>query len=114
LRKTIIYDDIDGTEGAAEVTFTLSGITYTADLVPANEKLLREAVTLVERVLNAAHEPEPEPARRGDSEDARIREWARVTGRMDVAPKGRISQAVRDLYRASLNEAETEDQLWSA
>lgn len=107
-RKTVVIDDLDGSEDAREVTFALDGETWRIDLSERNRQRLRAALgEFIEagvkitgsrgRAAGAAA-PRSQPAGSGDT--AVIREWARANG-YEVNDRGRIPAAVIEAYEAS-------------
>jgi hypothetical protein len=95
---TSIIDDIDGTEGAETVSFSLEGHDYEIDLTPANHEVLRQALA----PYIAAARPSPngavKPKATGGDVKA-IRAWAAAKG-IVIPARGRIPADVRDRYTA--------------
>jgi hypothetical protein len=99
--KQIMIDDIDGSEGAETVEFSLEGIGYQIDLTEKNADALRKALapfidsarrTSAKRPSSrktAAHRPAAEATINNDA----IRDWAKSTGRK-VSDRGRIPRDV--------------------
>lgn len=101
--KTIVTDDISGTEGAQTVHFGLDGVQYEIDLTPEHEAQLRDALT--EFVAHARKVRGSGPRKRqyvkaSGQRMAEIREWARANG-YEVADRGRIPAAILDHYNAA-------------
>ena len=102
-----VTDDIDGSSGAEEVSFSYKGTAYTIDLSKRNasafDKALKpylEAATKVS-VRTAAtrgRRPSVRAAAKGDV--TAIRAWAAETGHK-VNARGRIPKTVLDAYEAS-------------
>jgi hypothetical protein len=105
----VLIDDIDGSEGAESIKFSLDGADYTIDLSAANAAALREALRpyseVAKRALRGLSVPRrlhtgnltPLSARR--MENAAIREWGRTKG-LTIADRGRIPQTVVNQFRA--------------
>ncbi|KQO64302.1 histone-like nucleoid-structuring protein Lsr2 [Curtobacterium sp. Leaf261] len=106
---THLVDDITGEtieNGGKTVQFGFDGTTYEIDLSDDNADALREALS---DYIAAARKTSGTRGRAAGSRTAKrsnpdeltkIREWAAQNGH-DVAPRGRISQAVRDAYDAA-------------
>lgn len=101
----VITDDMDGSEGAQEVSFAFQGTEYTIDLSPKNlaklEKSLTPYIEAGTRVPSSRR-----GARRGSgsasgkSDAAAIRAWAKENGH-SVPDRGRIPAEVREAYEAA-------------
>lgn len=96
-----LVDDLDeSVEDVQTVTFGLDGRTYEVDLAPENEGKLRDAlapyVNVARRVTGKKAATPARAASTGPS-PAMIREWAVGQG-MDIPPRGRIPQSIRDEY----------------
>ncbi|TCU42687.1 Lsr2 protein [Curtobacterium sp. PhB42] len=107
---THLVDDLTGDiieHGGKNVTFSFDGSHYEIDLSDDNVEQLREAFS---DYVAAAREVSSRGGRGGrgfgttqrssPDELAKIREWAAANGH-EVAPRGRISQAVKDAYDAA-------------
>lgn len=95
--KTILVDDIDGTEGASHHTFSLDGKTYSIDL---SDKHYAELTSVLEKFVAAGRLERRAPARAEDVPDTReIREWAEKNGHLPAGSRGRIPYAVREAYK---------------
>ncbi|MFE0151374.1 Lsr2 family protein [Nonomuraea sp. NPDC059007] len=103
-----ITDDIDGSEGAATVTFGFNGKSYEIDLGAKNSTKLEKALT---PFIEAAREVRGEPIlrRRGGAaaraklsrdQSAKIRTWAKDNG-LNVSERGRIAADVVAKYEAA-------------
>lgn len=106
-RRTIVVDDLDGSEDAREVTFSLDGETWRIDLSEANRQRLRAALgEFIEAAVKVgARGGRPttgakQPASAGGGDTAAIREWARANG-YDVNDRGRIPAAVVEAYESA-------------
>ena len=95
-KKTILIDDLDGSDGASPRTFAIGGKTYDIDL---NDDNYNQLLDLLEPYVSVGS------VRRGAatvnvSSDAReIRAWAEDNGLLKPASKGRVPHAVREAYR---------------
>ena len=102
-RRTIIVDDIDGSEDAREVTFSLDGDTWRIDLSERNRQRLREALG---EFIESAVKVSGTRASRASStaapavDLADVREWARANG-YEVSDRGRIPKHVMEAYDES-------------
>ena len=110
-----LTDDIDGGKAAETVSFGLDGAHYEIDLSAKNAKNLRKAfaefaeagrkVKASSLVANASRPARKTPsansaARTDKAELAAIRAWAQEN-HIDVAARGRISEAVKAQYAAA-------------
>lgn len=97
--QVILIDDLDGSEAAETIAFSLDGKRYEIDLSAANAARFREAFA---PYMQAARPLKVrKKARSGTDVDARaVREWARAQG-MTIAPRGRIPSSVLEQYRAA-------------
>jgi hypothetical protein len=101
----LIFDDLDGAEGAETILFGLDGTTYEIDLTPENAATLRETL---EPWIKAGRRPKSQrpgvkPAKAAppaEGETAKIRAWAREEGR-EVSDRGRIPAEIREAYQAA-------------
>ena len=102
-----LIDDLDSSAADESVTFGLDGSDYAIDLSAKHAKELRGAlekyIGVAQRVGRGRGTSAARAGRRTSRADREqnqaIREWAQRKG-MDIAPRGRISQAVLDQYRA--------------
>lgn len=105
--KTVVIDDIDGTEGASTVTFALEGATYEIDLSDHNRENLRKAL---EPFIFAARPQAATRVKTGTFTNTSpatplnqavpldvIREWARSNG-YSVSDRGRVPSSVRRAF----------------
>ncbi|MDP9870311.1 MULTISPECIES: histone-like nucleoid-structuring protein Lsr2 [Streptosporangium] len=104
-----VTDDIDGTEGARNVTFAIDGDQYEIDLSDKNSDELRKALA---RFINAARPVRQERAQSrrqsGNSSNGggkpnrdastAIRTWAKEQG-LTVSERGRISASILEKYK---------------
>lgn len=110
-RQVVYVDDIDGSEDASTVQFTVHGQSYEIDLGPANRELFDKALA---QFVNAARKGEAvvhvSEARRtatttrhrpgqGQSREQgqAIREWGRKNG-FQVSERGRIPNPLQQAY----------------
>lgn len=121
---TIKTDDLDGTHYAATVEFhDADGTKYTIDLADKNAAVLRDAQddyrAALARFVEKARPADGKRKRSatsgrkrntgGNSETARIREWAREQG-MEVPERGTLPSSVRDAYRDAHDAAKTGEE----
>ncbi|HEX6970416.1 MAG TPA: Lsr2 family protein [Micromonosporaceae bacterium] len=103
----VIYDDLDGTEGAETVKFGLDGVQYEIDLAENNATKLREALApFIARARRAGRGGVVVGGRaaRGRAtidreQNKAIREWAKREGK-PISGRGRIPQEIIDEYHA--------------
>ncbi|MUN56044.1 Lsr2 family protein [Kocuria koreensis] len=99
-----LTDDLDGTEAAETVRFSLEGKNYEIDLSADNAAWLRStlqpfiAVARRNTQRNAGKSGKRSPRR--NPETAKIRRWARDNG-YTVANHGSINAEVKDAYYAA-------------
>lgn len=105
--NVVLVDDIDGSNAAETVSFSLDGVDYEIDLSGVHAGQLREAVAPY-----VGHARRRGGRRRGGRRTssvaagaggvstADIRAWARESG-WNVSERGRISAEVREAYAAS-------------
>ena len=101
-RKTIVVDDLDGTDDAREVTFALDGETWRIDLNEANRQRLRAALgEFIEAgVKIGGRRSSSAKSASSTGDNAVIRAWAQANGHA-VSDRGRIPASVIDAYRAA-------------
>ncbi|MEG8037770.1 Lsr2 family protein [Sphingomonas sp. LR61] len=104
---THLIDDLTGDiieHGGKNVTFSFDGGHYEIDLSDDNVEQLREAfsdyVAAARKVSSRGSRGSGTAQRSNPDELAKVREWAAANGH-DVAPRGRISQAVKNAYDAA-------------
>jgi hypothetical protein len=100
--QVLLVDDINGTEAAETVSFSLDGASYEIDLTVANAKKLRDDLsTWVAHARRSGGRKSTRrttttgSARRGDL--GAVREWARNNGHK-VSDRGRISADILAAY----------------
>lgn len=116
-RTTIVkcFDDLDGTEGAKTVPFSLDGTSFEIDLGPRNAENLRTALApYIQAGVKAGRTvpvapPKARAAGTGTAvqqraENERIRAWAARKG-FEVAPRGRIKGEIVSQYHADQRRA---------
>ena len=97
--QVIHTDDLDGSEAAETIVFSLDGVSYSIDLSTANANKLRDALA----PYIAAGQRERTARRTGGKRKAGgtaatdIRAWA-VSEGMQVSARGRVSAEVREAY----------------
>jgi hypothetical protein len=105
--QVILEDDLDGSEAAETVEFSLDGVSYEIDLSDSNAAELRN--DFARWVGQARRSGGRRQTRRRNGgagsgasreELARIREWGRANG-YSVSDRGRVSQDVQDAYAAA-------------
>jgi hypothetical protein len=102
-----LIDDLDSTPADESITFGLDGADYEIDLSSKHAKELRAAleryISVAKRVGRGRAASAARAGRRSSRADREqnqaIREWAQRKG-LDIAPRGRIAQAVLDQYQA--------------
>lgn len=103
--KTIRTDDLDGTEGAETVTFSLGPEAFEIDLSEKNAATLRKVlapyIEAGRRTSSAKRSAKKSSARTPAAEatinnDA-IRAWARANGH-DVSDRGRVPANVKEAF----------------
>lgn len=98
-RRTIVVDDIDGSEDAREVTFSLDGETWRIDLSEENRQRLRAALG---EFIEAGVKVSGVRSRSTSSpmDLAAVRTWARGNG-YEVSDRGRIPKQIMEAYAAA-------------
>lgn len=97
--QVIHTDDLDGSEAAETIVFSLDGVSYSIDLSTANAEKLRDAFA----PYIAAGQRERTARRAGGKRKSGgtaatdIRAWA-VSEGMQVSARGRVSAEVREAY----------------
>lgn len=94
----VLVDDIDGGDAAETVSFSLDGTAYEIDLSASHAAEFREALRpWVSNARKVTSAKSSSRSRRGNSDVAKIRAWAKSRG-MDVSERGRISATIREAY----------------
>lgn len=96
----VLEDDIDGSEAAETLAFTVDGVAYEIDLSAEHAGEFREAVAPWVGAARRVGGRRTTSKASSKGELAEIRAWARDQG-MSVAERGRVSQEVRDAYAAA-------------
>ena len=113
-QKVMLIDDLDGSEGAETITYTVDGVQYEIDLSEKNAKRFRSALEEFIKASRRVEAPPPAPVsitrtgtrRRsssgtdggsGRSDLAEIRKWAQENGHQ-VAERGRVKKEIIDAY----------------
>ena len=99
---TVITDDLDGSEAAETIAFSLEGASYEIDLSNAHTEELRSAL---EPYMKAGRRTGGRRDGRRRSQGASadkdqikaIRDWAKKQG-LKVSDRGRVSADVREAY----------------
>lgn len=95
--KTILTDDLGGTGEATTIEFAFQGVKYTIDL---NAENAEDFALEMKQYIEAGRVKGGASTRRPVEESNAIREWAAQNG-FEVAPKGRIPQAVLTAYEGA-------------
>lgn len=97
--EVVLIDDVDGSKADETVTFSLDGTHYEIDLAAHRAGQLRAAL---EPWIASARRVNARGAKatRSGGDVAKIRQWARSTGRA-VNERGRISAELRAAYEAA-------------
>jgi hypothetical protein len=108
-QKVMLIDDLDGSEGAETITYTVDGQEYEIDLSEENAEKFRTALApfieksrTVERpaIMTLAPVRTGRRQRSGGSgrdDISQIRAWAEAQG-LDVSARGRIKKEIIDAY----------------
>jgi uncharacterized membrane protein len=107
-RHFVLVDDLDGSEGAETITYTINGQDYEIDLSEDNAEKFHDAlepyIQNSREVRRQADTARRRDGRRrnsggGSSRDdiPQIRQWAESQG-MDVSARGRVKKEIIDAY----------------
>ena len=94
----VLEDDLDGSEAAETVSFSLDGVSYGMDLSEANASQLRNDLAPWvghARRVGGRKAAGKKPSKGSAAND--IRAWALGQG-MQVSARGRVSAEVREAY----------------
>jgi hypothetical protein len=99
---TLITDDLDGSEAAETISFSLEGASYEIDLSGAHAEDLR---SVLEPYMKAGRKTggrrdgrRRTPGASADKDQIKaIRDWAKTKG-LKVSDRGRVSADVREAY----------------
>ena len=110
-QRTVITleDDLTGGDADETVMFALDGKAYEIDLSERNAAALRETLASYVAVARRAGRVSVPQARRGqplrqvdtELDPAAVRAWAASNG-YEVSPRGRISKAVQEAFKAAM------------
>ena len=110
-QRTIVTleDDLTGGEADETLSFAIDGKAYEIDLSEQNAVALRELLAPYVAVARRAGRINVPAARRGsplrhvatEVDPAAVRAWAASNG-YEVSPRGRISRAVQDAFKAAM------------
>jgi hypothetical protein len=105
-QRLILIDDLDESEGAETITYTVNDQDYEIDLSEENAQRFYDVLgPYIEKSRRVQRRAAPTP-RRGDrrrssgsgrNDIPQIRAWAEAQG-MDVSARGRIKKDVIDAY----------------
>ena len=95
--KTILIDDIDGSNADETVSFSLDGVTYEIDLNGEHAAQLRDGFTWWIGHGRRVSGRRPRGARQAGVQLSDIRAWAAANGHQ-VSDRGRISAEIRAAY----------------
>jgi hypothetical protein len=111
-QKAMLIDDLDGSEGAETIRYSVDGQEYEIDLSEKNAERFR---SVLKEFVDASREVEQPPtltlaparaSRRqssgggGRDDIAQIRTWAEAQG-MEVNARGRIKKEIIEAYDAA-------------
>ena len=111
VRQFVLVDDLDGSEGAETISYTINGQDYEIDLSEDNAEKFHDALETyikssreVRRQTDTARRSRGDGRRRssggggsGRDDIPQIRAWAEAQG-MDVSARGRIKKEILDAY----------------
>ena len=102
----VLYDDLDGSEGASRVTLAYRGVSYEIDLSKENQAQLGAALAKSSvaarktgRVAVPADRRDASAAASRRRQLAVVRAWARKHG-LEVSDYGRVPREVQKAYDA--------------
>ena len=102
-----LIDDIDSSDAAETIVFSVDGAAYEIDLSAEHAAQLRDALALyIAHARRTTSRGGHGPSRRGGSarvdreQIAAIREWARSNGH-EIGSKGRIPRHIVDAYHSA-------------
>ena len=104
----LTLDDLDGSEGAETVLFSLDGVAYEVDLSEEHAAELRQGLEPWIKAGRRAKPPKPsakseraaKTAKEEPSDTAKVRAWAKEQG-LQISDRGRIPLEVRAAYSAA-------------
>ena len=112
-QRLMLIDDLDESEGAETITYTVNGQDYEIDLSEENATRFYDVLgPYIEKSRHVQRRPAPTP-RRGDRRRSsgsgrddipQIREWAESQG-LDVSARGRVRRYIIDAYDQAHKQA---------
>jgi len=100
--KVTLLDDLDGSDNATTVEFSVNERTFEMELSPDNLAKLEAALAVfIEKARDTTPVPRWTNARHATVDQALVRTWA-AENNVDVSPKGRVPGWIIDRYLASL------------
>jgi hypothetical protein len=107
-QRVVLTDDLDGSEAAETITYTINGQDYEIDLSEGNAQRFHDAFnTYIEKCRRVERQTPPTRRSRGNGrrrgggsgrdDIPQIREWAEANG-YEVSARGRIKKEVIDAY----------------
>jgi Lsr2 len=100
--KVTLLDDMDGSDNATTVEFTLNERTFEMELSPDNlAKLEAALIPFIEKARDTTPVPRWTNARHATVDQSLVRTWASENN-VEVSPKGRVPGWIIDRYLASL------------
>lgn len=99
--RTILTDDLDGSEATTTVGLALDGVSYEIDLSDENTQKLRDDLAAwIKHSRRVGGRARRGTSRGRSDETKRIREWAQAKG-YDIKDRGRVSAEIRQAYAAA-------------
>ncbi|MFJ2112316.1 Lsr2 family protein [Streptomyces sp. NPDC087850] len=105
-----VLDDVDGSEAAENLKFSLDGVAYEIDLSSKNAARLRKAlgpwVTAARKdkgATAAGKRGSRAIKAAGGPATSEIREWAKAHGYTDLKTRGRVPAEIRKAYEKATN-----------
>src|SRR3954470_8260514 len=105
-QRLILIDDLDESQGAETITYTVNGQDYEIDLSEENTQRFYDVLgPFIEKSRRVQRQAAPAPRRDGRRRSSgsgrddipQIRAWAQSQG-MDVSERGRVKKDVLDAY----------------
>src|SRR4051812_35814866 len=105
-QRLMLIDDLDESEGAETITYTVNGQDYEIDLSEENAQQFYDVLgPYIEKSRRVQRQTAPAPRRDGRRRSGgsgrddlpQVREWAQANG-FDVSARGRIKKEVIDAY----------------
>src|SRR3954454_9300321 len=110
-QRVMLIDDLDESEGAETITYTVNGQDYEIDLSEENAQRFYDVLgPFIEKSRRVQRQTAPAPRRDGRRRSSgssrgdipQIRAWAQSQG-MDVSERGRVKKDVLDAYDQAHN-----------